>query len=98
MSTTEQLVDERDADYGTFRSNALLIRALQKAFAEYSTVELDDVQLHAVNMVFMKLGRIGSAPAYHEDSWRDVSGYAECVLRTKKESTLGETGTEGRLE
>lgn len=85
MSTEQQpkngaeAIEQRDAGYGGFNNVARTKRELMRSFAGgESFMELDDVELTALEEIAGKLARIVNG-ARKVDNWIDVAGYAGLV-------------------
>lgn len=74
------VIDERAKTHGSFSCVASLSQDL-KSRIRVERHRLSYEQLEAVEMICVKLARIVCGNADEPDHWRDVSGYAELVLR-----------------
>lgn len=71
---------ERRGDYGDFTDHAAVSQQLQRVVREgWVGDEPTDTQQEAIQMVCHKLARITTGRVDHEDSWRDLAGYAMLV-------------------
>jgi hypothetical protein len=74
--TTEELLEARQAEYGDFAVTADSFRGLLHALGR----ALDGPDAYPLVMIAAKLARLMGNPA-HVDSWRDIAGYAELMVR-----------------
>lgn len=82
--TVDAILNERGAIYGDYENVAATSQAIKRiirAGAVYQ--ELSCVQQESLDMIANKLARIVNG-GWHEDSWLDVQGYSELVLRSVK--------------
>lgn len=87
MSTLDSTIAERDARYGGFINNAVVMRKLKRVLYASGIDHLRDDQQEALDMIMHKVGRILVGDADHIDSWRDIAGYAMLVVnRLEKEA------------
>lgn len=82
----ESIVDVREATHGDFRKVAALYVALRTALRNATLEVTAEITTQpalpaALDMILMKLARIACGDPNHPDHWRDISGYAELVLR-----------------
>ena len=75
-----EVLKERGSEYGPFPVEAARMAAMRKLLG---VNEWPSVQCHAGTMVLMKLCRLANSPT-HEDSWRDIAGYAQLAMRECK--------------
>lgn len=74
----ENVLQERGATYGDFRTVAYRSQSIQTQMRlDDSTKRYNDVQREALQMIASKLARIASGDANHRDSWIDIAGYAK---------------------
>ena len=73
-----KLLAERELTHGKFSEVAEAYCEITRAcsLGSYSHVER-----MAIEMISMKMARISSGNASYIDHWRDISGYAELVVR-----------------
>ena len=84
MSTAiEDILGSRGATHGEFRDHAGLTQGLKRVFYEIGMAktlpELSDIEREALDMIFHKIGRIGSGDPHVADHWVDIAGYAKLV-------------------
>lgn len=81
MSTGEML-DERGKRYGEFSSHADVTQALKRVMYERDGwQDLTPSMKEALEMIAHKIGRIINGDPTYDDSWADIAGYAELVVR-----------------
>lgn len=82
-SETAAILDAREARYGGFKNNskvAQIIKAAMKAGNGWD--KLLPTQQEALDQIASKISRIVSGgDTSYADSWRDISGYAELVVK-----------------
>lgn len=82
MSDVEQTLQERKKTHGNYAEQALetqLIKiALRKSKNWYG---LSEVQMDAIEMIAVKLGRILTGNPNEPDHWLDIAGYATLVAK-----------------
>lgn len=82
MNKQEEILKERGEQYGPFRSHAKIVQDLKSYMMIVSGdrwfKHSPDVR-EALEMIMHKIGRIINGNAEHEDSWRDIAGYATLV-------------------
>ena len=77
--TGAEAIQQRDAGYGGFANVARTKREIMRSFAGgESFMDLDDVELTALEEIAGKLARIVNGQR-KVDNWIDVSGYAGLV-------------------
>lgn len=82
MSDIDSTLAERGARYGDFDDHANLSQALKAVIANHPNAEmLRPYQREALEMICHKLARITNGDPNYADSWRDVAGYAQLVVR-----------------
>ena len=92
----DSTLQERGSRYGKFTSHALITQGLKRACVAGEHVaaqggkvtivhtnwnDLDDFQREALEMICHKMGRILNGDPNYDDSWRDIAGYAELVVK-----------------
>jgi hypothetical protein len=60
-----------------YKDNWVAYMALKRAVADTATTHLTDQQQYCIDMMLMKISRIVRGEASKEDTWHDISGYAE---------------------
>lgn len=80
-NSLEQTLTDRGDSYGDFSQVALLAQTLKNKLI---TVDMTAVQCEAMQLICTKLARISCGDPSHADSWRDIAGYAELVVKNLK--------------
>ncbi len=77
MDTTA-LLAERAKTHGSFEEQSRITRALKLvAQGRGGWNRLDHQQQEALDVIFLKIGRILAGNPNHDDHWADIAGYAE---------------------
>jgi len=107
----QDVIDERDKQYGGFINNACTSQSLKEVL--YSAIDNNEnhfskVQLEALEMIAHKLARIVNGDPDYIDSWVDIQGYAnlaidlinpaELILNEEEEELLTEAEREALRE
>ena len=82
MDTTDILM-EREQTYGRYEIVSNIsqdIKRVMQASPNYRI--MPNFARESMDMIANKIARILNGSYYHEDSWRDISGYAQLVLMT----------------
>lgn len=85
--TVDETLKQRGSRYGTFKNHANLSVALRSTlFQHYSGTHpegpaLTPTQIEALTMICHKLARIVNGDPSYDDSWKDIAGYAELVVK-----------------
>lgn len=86
MENTKQVVQDRAKTYGDFTQFAALVNHLEqscinhmRAFNPEGLTKMHPVLAEGLHMALHKIARIVNGDPAHEDSWRDVGGYATLV-------------------
>lgn len=80
---------ERAAKYGSFASQAAFAQYLKTTLHEHRNWdELRDSQKEALEMIMHKISRILNGDPNYDDSWRDIAGYAELIVKELNETTI----------
>jgi len=86
MTSIEQTLAERGNCYGTFEDNAAVSQGLEDVLrATKGWARLTYRQKESLSMCVHKMSRIVNGDAYHEDSWRDIAGYATLAQHEAEE-------------
>lgn len=75
---------DRGSRYGPFKGHAKVTMALKEIIANELCArykKLPSIQQEALDMIFHKIGRIVNGDNNYDDSWRDIAGYAELVVK-----------------
>jgi len=78
---TNQTLNERGANYGSFAGHAKVTQGLKRVMED--SARWDDLsvsQKESLEMVVHKIGRILNGNPNYVDSWRDIVGYAQLVV------------------
>jgi len=86
-ATIDETLEQRGTRYGVFKHHAALSVILRTTiFQHYTQVHPDGPQLsysqvEAITMILHKLARIANGDANYDDSWKDIAGYAELIVK-----------------
>lgn len=89
LSDVNAVLNERGSRYGKFSDHADITQTLKQSADHFLKIKhntdlknkLLPYQLEALDMIFHKIGRILNGDPNYVDSWQDISGYAELVVR-----------------
>ena len=84
MTTVIEAIKERDERYGRtpFLNRARISQELKRTVRTHEHQNrLSIVEREALDMILHKIARIVGGEKNREDSWLDIAGYAELVLR-----------------
>lgn len=79
-----EVLAERGKEYGSFSAQAQITQTLRNAahrFAADHGKVFNSDQALALDMIFVKLGRILSGNPNYVDNWVDIAGYAKLVAQ-----------------
>ncbi len=85
--TVDETLKQRGSRYGSFKNHAHISLTLRTAiFSHYGQTHpqgpnLSPSQIEALTMICHKLGRIANGDAFYDDSWKDIAGYAELIVK-----------------
>lgn len=83
--SNEEIQKARELAYGEFRTQAKISRDLQNAFftnlVAKGPIQMEPYMMEALLMIFHKLARVCNGDHKYIDSWRDISSYAELVVK-----------------
>lgn len=82
--TIDETLKERGSRYGTFKGHSELSQRLLGSILAHTTakdVKLSDVHREALQMICHKIARIANGDPNYDDSWRDIAGYAQLVVK-----------------
>lgn len=92
--TIEEILKEREAQYGSFDNVACIAQDLKVALMPHlHLVCSDDVILEGINMILHKLARTAASKqgCKVEDTYMDIAGYALLIVRyLRKEREIKE--------
>ncbi|MEM7468885.1 MAG: DUF6378 domain-containing protein [Pseudomonadota bacterium] len=91
MGDIDKTLEERGSRYGKFSTHSSITQMLKsmmqgKESLDGSIIEtnwhtLSDSQKESLEMIAHKIGRILNGDPDYDDSWRDIAGYAELVVK-----------------
>lgn len=85
MSDIDSVLAERGSRYGTFENHAYITQSIKKAMHRSNNWDkLKPDQTEALEMVAHKIGRILNGDPDYLDSWVDIVGYTELVVKRLK--------------
>lgn len=86
MTVIATILEERNSTHGEFKDNAHLTVEMEYAASQGKNwSKFSDVQTLATRMILHKLSRALSGDHNHVDTWEDIAGYAELVVRDLRE-------------
>lgn len=80
MDSTDQLIKERGATYGSFTDAARTAQALKRVISNECKGSMPDYQREALDFIMTKVARLVCGDSNHEDTWADIAGYARLVV------------------
>lgn len=91
-----EMLENREENYGSFQTNAHLIQQLKRQTRGMTGWErLSPDKQQSIDMIFTKIGRIITGNSNQQDSWDDIAGYAELISVEIDEAILKkETSTQ----
>lgn len=94
MIDLKAIIDEREAEYGSFFDKAVMIQGLKETVRlAPNWRKLASDQREALDMLMHKLGRVLYGNPDHLDSWVDAAAYLKLVAdRISKEEMENEQG------
>jgi hypothetical protein len=89
MAEIEQILEERGNNYGEFSNHAALSQTLKNTIMQHyfivhggdQATPLPAFMVEAISMIAHKLARIANGNPFYDDSWKDISGYAELAVK-----------------
>lgn len=79
---TNMILQERGNRYGLFTNHAEITQSLKTVMHQTENWQhLDDAMKESLEMIAHKIGRILNGDPYYDDSWIDIAGYAELVVK-----------------
>lgn len=79
------ILEERGSRYGKFSDVAELIQSFKLVAHNSKNWEtMESYQKEAIDMILHKVGRILNGDPSYQDSWVDIGGYAELVVKELK--------------
>ena len=83
------ILAERGARYGSFASQAEFSQYLKDTLRRHNDYDkLMYSQKEALEMIMHKISRILNGDPNYDDSWRDIAGYAELIVKELNENTI----------
>jgi hypothetical protein len=77
-----ELLHERGTTYGTYKDNAAITQELKDCVrAKPGWERLSPSQRESMEMICSKIGRILNGNPDYIDSWQDIGGYAELIVK-----------------
>ena len=81
MSTTDNILNERQKTHGEFATHAAISQDLKRVLVKHGEGKLSDAQAEALGMICHKIARILNGNPGYKDHWDDIAGYATLVSR-----------------
>lgn len=82
MTDVDATLTERGSRYGPFPGHADITQRLKDALRGYpGWHSLAPDQREALDMILHKIGRIINGDPDYDDSWIDIAGYAQLVVK-----------------
>lgn len=98
MNKTEEILNERESTHGDYKHTARLSQALKATIWMNAKEKIPFVHQESLDLICTKIARIISGDPNCIDSWEDIAGYAQLVVRElqKGEPTDGQEHTNNR--
>lgn len=81
MKSIDEILQERENEYGDYAVGAHLGRSLMRTCENTpSWQRMTSSEQYAVIMICAKLARVLNGNPHHMDSWRDIAGYATLTV------------------
>lgn len=85
ISGVTDILKQRGSRYGIFKDHALITQQLKSTMKRTEGwSRLSASQKEALEMIVHKIGRILNGDPNYDDSWIDISGYAELIVKELK--------------
>ena len=83
MNDINKILAERGARYGDFKTHARITQRLKSIININikGRTGFNDYHLEALDMIAHKLGRIINGDPNYIDSWADIAGYAQLIVK-----------------
>jgi hypothetical protein len=84
IETVDSILDDRQKTHGDFADVASLgscLKEVMRTSKNWRDEELDAAVMEGLDMIQHKIARILSGNPYEPDHYKDIAGYAECILR-----------------
>lgn len=86
-NSTSALLNVRQYTHGDFQRNAEISQSLKGTLRRYiQPGSMSTIHLEALDMICLKLSRIGSGQASFRDHWDDIAGYAALAAKACPEA------------
>ena len=76
----EEILEERGNNYGDFKTHAQITQGFKSIMHTHES-GLTNAQTESLEMIFHKIGRILNGNPNYKDSWVDIVGYAQLIVR-----------------
>lgn len=81
MDDINTTLNERGTRYGEFTSHAVITQSLKRVMVDTTGWrKLSDDKKESLEMIAHKIGRILNGDPEYDDSWVDLSGYAQLIV------------------
>jgi hypothetical protein len=81
-SDIDATLNERGKRYGSFVGHAAITQDLKASMRRTKGWDrLSETQTEALEMIAHKIGRILNGDPDYDDSWRDIAGYSELIVK-----------------
>ena len=87
MLDIAEVLNERQKTHGDFKDVADIgacLKGVMRTSKNWREERLHSSVMEGLDMIQHKIARILSGNPCEADHWRDIAGYAECVLRVLK--------------
>lgn len=82
MNNLNEVLEERGNNYGNFRDHAALAQDIKYAMkSNIGYTNLSKSQKESLEMIAHKMARIINGNPDYVDSWTDIAGYAQLIVR-----------------
>ena len=82
LQSTEATLEQRGRRYGEFAEHAKIsVRLRQIVDDNLDGRGVEPYMYESLHMIMHKIARILNGDPYYDDSWRDIAGYAELVVK-----------------
>lgn len=76
-----EILEQRGNRYGEFKTHAEISQQLKNIMFHRSDWDgMQEYMRESIEMICHKLARIANGDPYYDDSWTDISGYAQLVV------------------
>jgi len=92
--SVDETLKQRGTRYGSFKNHANLSVALRTTLFQHYTQThpngpaLTPTQIEALTLICHKLARIVNGDPNYDDSWKDIAGYSELVVKELQGITI----------